>query len=271
MRRLLLAGLVLAAPLWAQHDKKELTVEYLNSAEALREDEFAESLARRDWLKDRLILSGGLGSKYGSWGEASATGGLALEYVSRWPSGEFGRLGGFASYGMLRKADDEADTKDFGGGSMMRGGVTFTFLPKLALHPGISLSYGTAHYDYIYSPNASDPDRAAIFTKGYTIEGTFSYIADDWWYFNLGVGASYSGKAHLAADKQPYGLKNESITVEDGKVGSIAVFNREATGIPAWNYPTISFGVGIAVPDLFPDVTEKRFRQRKAARRTLDQ
>jgi len=86
--------------LWAQEEevsenKKVDRLARKQFEEEQRLDEYANSLRRRDWLKDRLILEVGLGSKFPAMGETGFGFGFGAEYITRW------HVGAFATYGFI--------------------------------------------------------------------------------------------------------------------------------------------------------------------------
>lgn len=246
---------------------KELSAEFLNSKQALEQDELANSASRRDWLSDRVLISFGTGSKYGAWGATGFYIGGSGEYVSRWPGGDWGNLSLFASYGYLPQKNDElASQKPLSSAKDYRIGVGYQFLSRYPIHPGINLSWGKAFYDFARQLTATQEAQATrpiIYAKGYNVDGTVTYMADNWYYFTLGIGLSYTGKPGTAAKS---GLDNSQSFSTSTKTTTV-VNNEE--GIPQWNYPTFSFGIGIATPNLFPDEVEKRRKEREEARKKL--
>ncbi len=252
---------------FAQHARSELTKEYLKSEEAMREDEYANSLKRRNWLKDRLIFQVGAGSKYASWGAEFFSVGGAVEYISKWNVGAFVSVGYIppsadASFPADEDVSNAPPVPNKEGATNWRAGLTYTFFPKSALHPGISISYGKAYYDYLKNSSVLDtntntvqtlPNQKILFTDGVNVELTLSYLTNDWYYFSLNVGASYSGEPGSATNKSVEG-------------GQSLVQGDTENGIAAWN-PTVSAGFGFALPEFFPDKTEIRRRQRVKARK----
>ncbi len=135
-----------------QYKPRELNVTYLNSEKARREDEFATSLKRRNFLKDRVIVQAGFGSKYFAHiNEESQVFlvfvyGFGIEYITT------NGLAFYATYGQFNASADEGVPEQmdaFGnvtpgqtiaGGFGSRIGIGYYFLPKFALHPGVSVS-----------------------------------------------------------------------------------------------------------------------------------
>lgn len=251
-------------------NKRELSNEFLNSTQALEQDELANSESRRDWLQNRLVISAGLGAKYGAWGggDGSIYYGGAGEFISNWPGEGFGNVSVFGAYGFLpSKADPafptqmpQSASKDF------RLGLGYTFLNKSPIHPGINLSWGQASYDFKSQLTAAEEatgKRPIVKASGYNIDATVSYLASDWYYFSLGVGVGITGKPGTTAKA---GMDNsKSFSTATGS--SNVVYSSQ--GIKQYTLPTFSFGVGIATPNLFPDEVEKRRLEREKARKKL--
>ena len=96
-----------AASAFAAPRSEDLSAEYLNSEQAMREDEYATSLARRDYLRNRLIVEAGVGSKMGAYGEPGMfkSYGFGVEYIFAIPIGRFAlHPAPFFSYGFFRKS-----------------------------------------------------------------------------------------------------------------------------------------------------------------------
>ena len=285
MKKIYLSLLLVAQTVLAQqHTKKELTAAYLNSEKAMREDEYATSLKRRNWLNNRLIFSAGAGSKYAMWGSEFAffSLGVGVDYIT-----PFTFLGGnpgvFASFGFVpSKKDPQPSKPDWESFTGWRVGMSYTFLPKTGLHPGIAISYGTAYYDYLketnnrldvlgpdgrptgekkldVNPDGSInqiPNTEVLTVPGINLEGTLTYMTGSWYFFQLNVGASYT-------EKQGVG-ENTSIDTDSG----ISLVIGSDKGIEPWNF-VVGAGVGFALKDFNPDITEIRYRQRQAKRRKL--
>ncbi len=280
MKKVWLILLVAMQAVMAQHDAKELTEAYLKSDEAMREDEYAKSLKRRNWLNNRVVFSGGAGSKYAMWGAERFSVGVAADYITPWTFAG-GNPGLFVSYGILAAANDAS----FEGqppkesAANWRVGLTYTFLPKIGLHPGISISYGTAYYDFLKENRkkilvtdalgvqeekwekdaegniVNKTNTEILLVEGFSGEFTLTYLTDSWYYFSLNVGASYSGKP-----------EENGSTVGEGLLKRSKVIGDTENGVKGINL-TIGAGFGFALPELFPDKTEIRYRQRMKARK----
>ena len=110
-----------------------------------RADEYANSLRRRDWLKDRLMLEIGMGARYPFMGETGMGMGFGAgaEYITRWHIGLYG------SFGFLPKGtDSDFDDIELEGGTGYKVGLNYYLFPKNPLHLGLSVSYGTVYFDH---------------------------------------------------------------------------------------------------------------------------
>lgn len=252
--------------------KSELTSEFLNSTQALEQDELANSEMRRDWLQDRFVLSAGVGAKYGSWGDRGFYSGGAAEYISQWPGNGLGNLSLFGAYGLLPSQNDNLDNQAvLSSAKDYRVGLGYQFLNRSPIHPGIAVSWGKAYYDFKKSMSTADSAlgiRPIIYATGYNVDATVSYLANNWYYFSIGIGFSYTGKPGSTAKAGLDNSKSFSTSTNEPTV----VFSEKdgkALGINQWNYPTFSFGIGIATPNLFPDEVEKRRQEREKARKKI--
>ena len=274
-----------AASVFAAPRSEDLSAEYLNSEQAMREDEYATSLARRDYLRNRLIVEAGVGSKMGAYGEPGMfkSYGFGVEYIFAIPIGRFAlHPAPFFSYGFFPELDDpawegvsgaEADAIPLEGGSAWRAGLSFYFFQKLPLHLAVSVSYGTAYYDNEKMDAANDAGksdglRSLIKTNGWNFDVAVVALTDSWYYLSFNVGVSYSG---APGTETGYDDPKESDTnpsmyrLSNGDLASRVV---DPDGISKWN-PSIGLTVGFAFWDFFPDDTEKRYRERQRARAKL--
>jgi len=215
-----------------------------------RQDEYANSLRRRDWLKDRLIIGPGLGTKYSMMGKEGFGFGAAIEYITAW------HLAPFMSYGFVfKKTDPSFDTLFIGGGTGARAGLSYYLFPKSPLHLALSASYGNVYFDNNMAVDSTLGFRPMIHCKGWEGDVTISYLTNEWYFLNAIVGMYYVGP------KLP-GTRNNSEhydAFEDKNVGSTLGSKK----IPNQGL-VFGLGIGFALPDLFPDETEKRRRKRDA-------
>ena len=99
--------------------------------EEQRQDEYANSLRRRNWLKDRLVFQVGMGSRYPFMGETGMGMGFGIgaEYITRWGLALYG------SGGMLFKGDDnDFEGIELEGGYGYKVGLNYYLFPKNPLH-----------------------------------------------------------------------------------------------------------------------------------------
>ncbi|MDR1759376.1 MAG: hypothetical protein LBR60_02480 [Fibrobacter sp.] len=212
-----------------------------------RADEFANSLRRRDWLKDRLILEIGAGSRSPVWGESGLGMGFGFgaEYITRWHAGLY------ASFGFVPSGTDtDFDYISLEGGTGWKVGLNYYLFPKDQIHLGLSVSYGTVYYDHnILADESNGYMRELIMLNGFQFDALVTYLTDAWYFLQFSVGFYYAPDA-----------KEKSFrTTTDGKELS-KVVNKD--GIPDMG---IVFGVtiGFAFPEFFPDDTEVRRRERE--------
>lgn len=220
--------------------------------EEQRADEFANSLRRRDWLRNRLILEIGMGSRMPVMGETGIGMGFGagLEYIT--PI----HLGVFGSFGIIPSGtDDDFDDIDLEGGFAWKAGLTYYLFPKNPLHLGIGVSYGTVYYDHdVEATEDNDMTRSIITVDGFQFDLLVMYMTDSWYYLQFAIGMYYAPDA-----------KDESYhyaTVTADKKTSRVV---DEDGISKYG---IVFGItiGFAFPEFFPDDTEVRRREREKAR-----
>lgn len=212
-----------------------------------RLDEYANSLRRRDWLKDRLILQLGAGSRMPVWGETGLGMGFGfgVEYITRWHAAAYASLG-FVPSG----TDTDFDNISLEGGMGWKIGLNYYLFPKDPLHLGVSVSYGTVYYDHnILADETNNYTRDLIMLNGLQVDALVTYLSDAWYYLQFSVGFYYAPSA-----------KDKSFRVtNDGKEISKVV---DDDGIPKFG---LVFGltIGFAFPEFFPDNTEIRRRERE--------
>lgn len=264
---------------WAAPARKKTAVRKKSpevNLRALREeqrlDEYALSERRRDWLKDRLILQIGAGSRFFSSGVGLPSFGFGAEYITKW------HLAPFASYGVITPRNDPSFEYTREGGAGYKFGVNYYLFPKLPMHLGLGLSYGTVFFDWQNQPDEITPvgggdptvvipkqyeDAKIYYAKGYQAELLISYLSDKWYYLNVSLGAAYNGP------DLPYTSDGGS-KVFDGDLGEYISLtptsDSEQRGIKDLHF-VWGISIGFALPDMFPDETEVRRRQREAERR----
>ncbi len=213
-----------------------------------RLDEFANSLRRRDWLKDRLVFQLGMGSRQPVMGETGLGMGFGFgaEYITAW------HLALYGSFGFIPSGNDaDFDGIQLAGGTGWKAGLNYYLFPKNPLHLGLSVSYGTVYYDHdIVADATNDFTRELITTMGYQFDVLVTYLSDEWYFLQFAVGMYYAPNAHDDSFKTDITTGAETSRV----------VNKD--GIPKWG---LVFGItiGFALPEFFPDDTEKRRRERE--------
>lgn len=229
--------------------------------EEQRLDEYANSERRRDWLKDRLIFEIGLGSRMPFMGESGMGMGLGagIEYITRW------HIAAFASFGFLPKVkDSEFDYMELEGGTGYKIGISYYFFPKIPIHLGLSASYGTVYFDHDMEPDENGL-RSLISVKGYQFDILISYLSNEWYYLQFAFGMYYAPDLDKAPEKNPSFKKTKDSRTELEDTYASRVVNKP----DGMDKAGIVFGVtiGFALPEFFPDDTEKRRRQREKERK----
>lgn len=284
MKRYLIAllsfGVVASAV--AAPRSSDLTAEYLNSEQAMREDEYANSLARRDWLRNRLIFQIGTGSKVGAYGEPGMfkNFGIGAEYIFGIPIGRItihpALFGGFSWLGEHADMafDGVAETSPLQGGTAYRIGLSFYFFPTLPLHAALSFSYSDAAYydhekmDDANMNEASDNLRGLIKASGFSIDASVVALTNSWYYLAFNIGLSITGGAGTETgfgDPAESSSNPSMYRISNGDLVSRVISSK---GIAKYN-PSIGLTVGFSLPELFPDDTEVRRRERDRARARL--
>ena len=219
-----------------------------------RADEYANSLRRRDWLKDRLMLQIGMGSRYPFMGETGMGMGFGAgaEYITRWHFGLYG------SFGFLPKGTDtDFDDIELEGGTGYKVGLNYYLFPKNPLHLGLSVSYGTVYFDHNVKPD--DGIRPLIKVDGFQFDAIIAYLTNEWYYLQFSFGMYYAPKLAKKDESNP------SLRWTDKRQEALesAVVNEDGmskTGI------VFGIAIGYALPEFVPDDTEKRRREREKER-----
>lgn len=231
--------------------------------EEQRADEYANSLRRRDWLRNRLVFQIGMGSRYPIMGETGMGMGLGagIEYILPF------HLSLYGSFGFLPKGtDNDFDEWELEGGTGYKVGINYYLFPKNPLHLGLSASYGTVYFDHDIVP--VDGVRPLIKVDGFQFDVLISYLTNEWYYLQFSIGMYYAPKLSSTPNKgdestdNPSFRKKEFAGTWDGEWMSKVVDDggMSKTGI------VFGIAVGYALPELFPDDTEKRRREREKAR-----
>ena len=227
--------------------------------EEQRQDEYANSERRRDWLKDRLILQVGMGSRYPFMGETGMGMGFGVgaEYITRW------HVGAYASFGFLPKGtDNEFDDWSLEGGTGYKVGINYYLFPKNPLHLGISASYGTVYFDHDIIPDDKDM-RALISVNGFQFDALISYMTNEWYYLQFSIGMYYAPDLGKSPESNPSFRESE-----DSRTSAEITYTSRVVNKDGMDKTGIVFGIaiGYALPEFFPDDTEKRRRQREKER-----
>lgn len=222
-----------------------------------RLDEYANSLRRRDWLKDRLMLQVGMGSRMPFMGESGMGMGFGagVEYISRWHAAVFG------TFGFLPNGEDnEYPDIELEGGFGYKFGFNYYLFPKNPLHIGVSVSYGTVYFDHNIHPD-KDNVRPIIIADGWQFDALITYLTSEWYYLQFSIGAYYAPKMkHKDLSNPSFGKTSKS----DGTPVSVVINpdGMSSTGV------VFGITIGYAFPEFFPDDTEKRRREREKDRKT---
>ena len=233
--------------------------------EEQRLDEYANSERRRDWLKDRLILQLGMGSRYPFMGETGMGMGFGVgaEYITRW------HVGAYASFGFLPKGtDNEFDDWSLEGGTGYKVGINYYLFPKNPLHLGISASYGTVYFDHDIIPDEKDM-RALISVNGFQFDALISYMTNEWYYLQFSIGMYYAPKLAKTPSPGDESTDNPSFREsQDSRTSAEITWTSRVIDKDGMSKTGIVFGIaiGYALPEFFPDDTEKRRRQREKER-----
>jgi len=249
-----------------------------------RADEYANSLRRRDWLKDRLILEMGMGTKFPAMGANWFGFGAGVEYITRWHASAF-LTGGF-----ILSHEDQAfpDFYTLDGGMGWRLGFAYYLFPKNPIHLSFQVSYGTVFYDHItepvYNKDSSSAVRPILICYGYELDAVISYLSDEWYFLQAIVGIYTIGDGiknkKVKGKEDPYsgdpykgsydswGRSNPSWAKKDDGDGNVSNFSlvekkNGKGGIPPVGV-VFGLGIGFAFEEFFPDDTELRRRERES-------
>ena len=239
---------------YVSRSKKEDMEARKKFEEDQRADEYANSLRRRDWLKDRLMLEIGMGSRMPFMGETGMGMGFGagVEYITRW------HIGAYASFGFLPKGTDtDFDDIELEGGTGYKVGLNYYLFPKNPLHLGLSVSYGTVYFDHNVKPEYGV--RPLIKVNGVQFDALITYLTNEWYYLQFSFGMYYSPELAKKDESNP------SLRWTDKRQEALesAVVNEDGmskTGI------VFGIAIGYALPEFFPDDTEKRRREREKER-----
>ncbi len=247
--------------------------------ESQRADEYANSLRRRDWLKDRLILEMGIGSKFPTMGQNWFGFGAGVEYITKW------HASGFLTAGFILSHDDPVwppsdDNNNLGeeytldGGLGWRLGFAYYLFPKDPIHLSFQVSYGTVFYDHGATPTDTINNVRPIFIcYGYEFDAVVSYLSDEWYFLQAIVGIYSIGNGDKDKDKKilSWGRTNPSwktnpdygLRPDEPQYISLVEEKNGKGGIPAYGV-VFGVGIGFAFEEFFPDDTEIRRRERES-------
>ncbi|GBU25467.1 hypothetical protein R83H12_02110 [Fibrobacteria bacterium R8-3-H12] len=246
-----------------------------------RADEYANSLRRRDWLKDRLILEMGMGTKFPVMGANWFGFGAGVEYITKWHASAF-LTGGF-----ILSHDDpvEFEPKYTLDGDMgWRFGFAYYLFPKNPIHLSFQVSYGTVFYDHQAKPaDESTLLRPILLCKGYEFDAAVSYLSDQWYFlqaiigvYTIGNGIKANGARGDPSDPykgsyDSWGRSNPSWEwkLKEGYVSRITV-DKADEAIPPVGV-VFGLGIGFAFEEFFPDDTEIRRRERESGKSKQNQ
>ena len=244
-----------------------------------RADEYANSLRRRDWLKDRLILEMGMGTKYPTMGANWFGFGAGAEYITKW------HASGFLTLGFILSHDDPvfppSDNDKIGaeytldGGLGWRLGFAYYLFPKNPIHLSFQVSYGTVFYDHVSEPSKNNV-RSILLCYGYEFDAAVSYLSDQWYFlqaivgvYTIGNGIKAKGIKNRDDTFDSWGRSNPSWRYNTNNTGggekyiSLVEENNGKGGIPPVGV-VFGVGIGFAFEELFPDDTELRRRERES-------
>jgi hypothetical protein len=239
-----------------------------------RADEYANSLRRRDWLKDRLIIEMGIGSKFPAMGANWFGFGAGVEYITRWHASAF-LTGGF-----IPSHDDPVFEEYTLDGAMgWRFGLAYYLFPKNPIHLSFQASYGTVFYDHQAKPSGEGSTlRPILLCYGYEFDVAVSYLSDQWYFLQAIIGVYTIGngiKAKGAKDKSnsfdSWGRSNPSWDRSiKGEYISLVTVDKADEAIPPVGV-VFGLGIGFAFEEFFPDDTELRRRERESSKAKQNQ
>jgi len=257
-----------------------------------RADEYANSLRRRDWLKDRLILEMGMGTKFPVMGANWFGFGAGAEYITKWHASAF-LIGGFilSHDDPVFPPDNEVSNGGVGytldGGLGWRLGFAYYLFPKNPIHLSFQASYGTVFYDHVAEPE--NKVRSLLLCYGYELDAAISYLSDQWYFLQAIVGVytigdGIKGRGAKGDPGDPYkgtwswGRSNPSWKWNDDPnanenekyVSLVEVKDKSSGGIPPVGV-VFGLGIGFAFEEFFPDDTELRRRERESNKSNQNQ
>jgi hypothetical protein len=243
-----------------------------------RADEYANSLRRRDWLKDRLILEMGMGTKFPIMGANWFGFGAGAEYITRW------HASAFVTFGFIPSHQDPAFPEEYEleGGTGWRIGLAYYLFPKSPIHLGFQVSYGTVFYDHQSEPSPDGNIRSIIVCRGYEFDVVISYLSDQWYFLQAMIGVYTIGNGLQDIDSRDNEVKNAGTW---GRTNDSWKWNDDtrkyeskvevSSAKPDEAIPPVGIvfgiGIGFAFEEFFPDDTELRRRDREDKRTKQNQ
>jgi hypothetical protein len=246
-------------------------------AEDQRADEFANSLRRRDWLKDRLILEMGMGTKFPTMGANWFGFGAGVEYITKW------HASGFLTGGFILSHDDPVFPQyTLDGDIGWRFGFAYYLFPKNPIHLSFQVSYGTVFYDHVSKPD-SNYVRPIVICHGYEFDAAISYLSDQWYFlqaiigvYTIGNGIKGKGRKDKDNSFDSWGRSNPSWepsrdwSDNNKEYISMITVDKEGEAIPPVGV-VFGLGIGFAFEEFFPDDTELRRRERESGKARQNQ
>jgi hypothetical protein len=240
--------------------------------EEQRADEYATNIRRRDWLKDRLILQLGMGTKFPAMGANWFGFGAGAEYITRWHASAF-LTGGF----IPSHQDPVFDEYTLDGGIGWRFGLAYYLFPKSPIHLSFQASYGTVFYDHESEPD-KDNVRPIIICRGYEFDIVISYLSDQWYFLQAMIGVYTIGNGmkdtgyegpDTKAGHGTWGRTNDSWQWNAVEREYVSLVEKKSDK-PNEAIPSVGIvfgiGIGFAFEEFFPDDTELRRREREKQR-----
>jgi hypothetical protein len=243
--------------------------------EEQRADEYATSLRRRDWLKDRLIMELGMGTKFPVMGANWFGFGAGVEYITRW------HAAAFISAGFILPHDDPVFPEwTLESGIGWRIGLAYYMFEKSPVHLGFHGSYGTVFYDHqkadirkVDQDDSSDQleevvshVRPIIICRGYEFDISISYLSDQWYFLQALIGVYTIGNG-LKGGGNSWGRTNDSWERDIDRPGKYLSLVEVNSGKSNEAIPPVGIvfgiGIGFAFEEFFPDDTEIRRRERE--------
>ena len=121
------------------------------------------------------------------------------------------------------------------------------------------MSYGTVYFDHNVEPNEENV-RPLITVNGYQFDLLISYMTNEWYYLQFSVGMYYAPALGTTTPEENPSLRYQSEFSSNVISSVVNPDGMSKTGI------VFGIAIGYALPEFFPDDTEKRRRQREKER-----